>query len=121
MSHGLPFTCEYAKSGRAGCKGCKMNIDKDDLRLGIMVQSPHFDGKIPMWHHEKCFFRKARIENIGDLHGFDNLRWEDQEKLKKIIEGWLVRLSTTIQIKNPNVHISCIIIETKKKFPSGNF
>lgn len=34
----LPYYAEYAKSGRAGCKGCKENIAKDSLRLAVMVQ-----------------------------------------------------------------------------------
>ena len=42
----LPFSSEYAKSGRASCKLCSGSIAKDALRLAIMVQSPHFDGKV---------------------------------------------------------------------------
>ena len=34
----LPFSAEYAKSGRAGCKACGDTIEKDTLRLAIMVQ-----------------------------------------------------------------------------------
>lgn len=38
MSEELPYKTEYAKSGRAGCKGCKMNIAQGTLRLAVMVQ-----------------------------------------------------------------------------------
>ena len=34
----LPFSAEYAKSNRAGCKSCGDNIEKDSLRLAVMVQ-----------------------------------------------------------------------------------
>lgn len=34
----LPFKVEYARTGRAGCKGCKMNIGQDSLRIARMVQ-----------------------------------------------------------------------------------
>lgn len=34
----LPFQAEYAKSGRAGCKGCKEKIDQGALRIAVMVQ-----------------------------------------------------------------------------------
>ena len=44
-SDDLPFRAEYAKSNRAGCKKCKEKIDKGELRLAVMVQSPMFDGK----------------------------------------------------------------------------
>ena len=38
MSADLPYKTEYAKSGRAGCKGCKGNIGQGTLRLAVMVQ-----------------------------------------------------------------------------------
>lgn len=38
MSEELPYKTEYAKTGRAGCKGCKMNIGQGTLRLAVMVQ-----------------------------------------------------------------------------------
>ena len=34
----LPYRAEYAKSGRAACKGCKEKIEKGELRLAVMVQ-----------------------------------------------------------------------------------
>lgn len=34
----LPFSSEYAKTGRAKCKLCKEFIDKDSLRMAAMVQ-----------------------------------------------------------------------------------
>lgn len=37
----LPFQAEYAKSGRAGCKGCKQKIDQGTLRIAVMVQVSH--------------------------------------------------------------------------------
>lgn len=34
----LPYRAEYAKSGRSSCKGCKEKIEKDHLRLAVMIQ-----------------------------------------------------------------------------------
>uniref|UniRef100_A0AAR2JZI8 Poly [ADP-ribose] polymerase n=1 Tax=Pygocentrus nattereri TaxID=42514 RepID=A0AAR2JZI8_PYGNA len=81
------YKAEYAKSGRASCKKCKENIAKDSLRMAIMVQSPMFDGKVPHWHHFSCFWLKAAIQSTSDISGFTDLRWEDQEKVKKAIEN----------------------------------
>eukprot|EP00794_Sanderia_malayensis_P012686 gene12686-13988_t len=78
----LPFRAEYAKSGRAGCKGCRTPIAKDSLRLAKMVQSQHFDGKQPSWFHFNCFFMKNKPKIIHDIAGVDGLRWDDQEKIK---------------------------------------
>lgn len=33
-----PYRAEYAKSSRSNCKACKTQIEKDVLRLGVMVQ-----------------------------------------------------------------------------------
>ncbi|KFP91528.1 Poly [ADP-ribose] polymerase 1, partial [Apaloderma vittatum] len=48
--------------------------------------SPMFDGKVPHWHHYSCFWKRARIVSYADIDGFPELRWEDQEKIKKAIE-----------------------------------
>lgn len=33
-----PYRAEYAKSNRSKCKGCKIGIEKDHLRLAVMIQ-----------------------------------------------------------------------------------
>eukprot|EP00064_Thunnus_orientalis_P008490 superscaffoldBa00001010_g8513 len=81
------YKAEYAKSGRASCKKCKENIAKDSLRMAIMVQSPMFDGKVPHWHHFSCFWQRAAAQSTADIAGYSDLRWEDQEKVKKAIES----------------------------------
>ncbi|XP_060772355.1 poly [ADP-ribose] polymerase 1 [Neoarius graeffei] len=81
------YKAEYAKSGRASCKKCKETIAKDSLRMAIMVQSPMFDGKVPHWHHFSCFWLRTAVQSTSDISGFSDLRWEDQEKVKKAIES----------------------------------
>lgn len=78
----LPYVAEYAKSGRAGCKLCKNKIDKDELRLGAMVQSAFHDGKQANWYHERCFFQKNRPTTEGDISHFEGLRIEDQKNIR---------------------------------------
>ncbi|XP_019618728.1 PREDICTED: poly [ADP-ribose] polymerase 1-like isoform X2 [Branchiostoma belcheri] len=84
---GKAYKAEYAKSNRASCKLCKGNITKDSLRLARMVQSPHFDGKVPNWFHYSCFFKKCKPSSTVEFSGVTGLRWDDQEKLKKTIGG----------------------------------
>ncbi|XP_026197673.1 poly [ADP-ribose] polymerase 1 isoform X1 [Anabas testudineus] len=81
------YRAEYAKSGRASCKKCKENIAKDSLRMAIMVQSPMFDGKVPHWHHFSCFWQRAAVQSTADIAGYSDLRWKDQENVKKAIES----------------------------------
>jgi hypothetical protein len=54
------YRAEYAKTGRAKCKGCKAEIPKGDMRLAAMVQSAFFDGKQANWFHSSCFFGRNR-------------------------------------------------------------
>uniref|UniRef100_T1IQQ9 Poly [ADP-ribose] polymerase n=1 Tax=Strigamia maritima TaxID=126957 RepID=T1IQQ9_STRMM len=80
MSDDLPYRAEYAKSGRASCKSCKAPIQKGSLRLAVMIQQPN-------WFHFDCFFGRSRPKTVGDIAHFDQLRWEDQEKIKKAVEA----------------------------------
>nr|CAH7715522.1 unnamed protein product [Callosobruchus chinensis] len=79
----LPYRVEYAKSSRASCRGCKGGIDQGDLRLAVMIQSRHFDGKTPNWYHFKCFFEKQRPKTVDDIEHFESIRVADQDKIKE--------------------------------------
>lgn len=84
----LPYRAEYAKSGRAKCKGCKGDIPKGDLRMASLTQSAFFDGKQANWFHQNCFFGRNRPKDVAEIGHFEQLRWEDQEKIKtKIADG----------------------------------
>ncbi|XP_034943487.1 poly [ADP-ribose] polymerase [Chelonus insularis] len=86
MTEQLPFRVEYAKSGRASCKACKVTIAKDELRLAKLVQSPFHDGMMATWFHPHCFFTKAKPKSITEIANFDNVKWDDQEFIRKKIE-----------------------------------
>lgn len=49
---------EYATSNRSTCRGCKLKIEKDSLRLGLILDDDHFNAKY--WYHLKCFQLKPR-------------------------------------------------------------
>jgi len=83
----LPFRAEYAKSGRAKCKGCKSEIPKGDCRLASLTQSPFFDGKQANWFHLNCFFGRNRPKAVGEFEHFEQLRWDDQEKIRERIDS----------------------------------
>ena len=53
----------------------------------FVLQSPMFDGKVPHWHHFSCFWQRAAAQSTADIAGYSDLRWEDQEKVKKAIES----------------------------------
>ncbi|KAF9608125.1 hypothetical protein IFM89_006052 [Coptis chinensis] len=85
---GKPWKAEYAKSSCALCRTCKNRITKELLRFGKMVQSSKFDGQVHMWNHDTCILKTAnQIKSLDDVEGIYSLRWEDQEMIRKYIEG----------------------------------
>ena len=119
------FKVEYAKSARSKCQSCWSAIDKNTFRFAIMVQSRKFDGKVcdkkydkkikskkwwfveqvPRWYHMNCFFDKVKLSNIQLIRGFDDLRWDDQEKVHHFIEGQ----STVASSESSTSNIFCIV------------
>lgn len=61
------------------------------------TQSAKFDGKMTSWYHFDCFFERQRPKSAGDIEHFDQLRWEDQEKINEKIKGnsviWITNMS----------------------------
>lgn len=52
----------YAPTGRAACKKCKDKIEKDSIRMGILMDSDHFSAK--NWYHLDCFTLRPLFKNI---------------------------------------------------------
>ncbi|CAN0886299.1 Poly [ADP-ribose] polymerase 1 [Linum grandiflorum] len=41
-----------------------------------------------MWNHASCILKKAKqIKLVDDVEGLESLRWEDQQKIRKYVEG----------------------------------
>lgn len=81
------YGIEYAKSGRAECRGCEQKILKDQVR----VKKVSYDSEVgmkyggqPLWHHLDCF-AKLRTElgwfsDAAQLPGYNDLKKEDKAK-----------------------------------------
>jgi poly [ADP-ribose] polymerase len=52
-----------------------------------MVQSSFFDGKMALWSHYHCFFKRSHPISTSEIQGFDRLRWDDQQKIRQNIGG----------------------------------
>ncbi|KAG9441461.1 hypothetical protein H6P81_017315 [Aristolochia fimbriata] len=105
-----PWKAEYAKSSRSSCKSCKSPIDKENLRLGKMVTAKQFDGFMPMWNHADCILKKSnQIKSLDDVEGIDLLRWEDQQKIRKYVEG-----SSTNAAAAPSVEYAIEVSQTSR-------
>jgi poly [ADP-ribose] polymerase 1 len=92
---------EYAKSGRAGCKGCKSPIAEKTMRVAKMVQSPFFDGLMPYWFHVGCFFGpRMKFEyTITEFEGHEKLKPADLLRLG----GYLSNNNSNAPVPSPNV------------------
>lgn len=85
-----PYVIEAARSSRSKCRTCRRKIDKDVLRLGILLEGPYGTGYL--WHHLKCAARK-RIEDVEAA--YDAEAWaegvevpplDELRKLKEVAE-----------------------------------
>jgi hypothetical protein len=56
-----PYLLETARSSRSKCRTCKRKIEKDTLRLGILLEGPFGTGYL--WHHLQCAARR-RLEDV---------------------------------------------------------
>jgi len=82
------YKTEYSVSNKATCKGCSTKIDKGVHRVAIMTQSKD-DITFTKWYHLKCFkVPKKGIEGgVEAFEGRDNLKEEDLEALKELLEA----------------------------------
>nr|CDS27075.1 poly (ADP ribose) polymerase 1 [Hymenolepis microstoma] len=87
MEPDYKYQAEYAKSNRSSCRACKNTIGMGSLRMGALVQSYIFDGKMTLWYHYSCFFKKTKVLQTSDIKNFDNLKFEDQEKIRAEISS----------------------------------
>lgn len=48
-----------------------------------------FDGKVPHWYHFSCFWKVGHSiwHPEVEVDGFSELRWDDQQKVKKTAEA----------------------------------
>jgi hypothetical protein len=61
-----PYVIEGARSSRSRCKICRRAIQKDVLRLGVLIEGPYGTGYL--WHHLSCAARR-RFENVEEAYG----------------------------------------------------
>ncbi|KJH42802.1 Poly(ADP-ribose) polymerase and DNA-Ligase Zn-finger region [Dictyocaulus viviparus] len=93
------FAADYAKRV-AGCKKCKLQLPKGEVRLAKITPNPfvqNTEGPPPdmkQYYHPHCLFEmffKARastkvIEKADDVEGLDDLKDEDKEVILKFID-----------------------------------
>ena len=56
-------------------------------KLSISGLRRVFFHQVPNWFHFPCFWRRARVKDQAEIHGFNGLRWEDQQKIKDKLAG----------------------------------
>ncbi|XP_035828474.1 DNA ligase 3 isoform X2 [Aplysia californica] len=93
------YVVGYAKLGTSSCKKCKQKIEKGALRIGKVTPNPFSEdgGDMKQWFHPACIFEtfvRARattkkIEDPEDAEGFGDLKPEDKDVIKKLIDEYL--------------------------------
>uniref|UniRef100_A0A803N9Z8 PARP-type domain-containing protein n=1 Tax=Chenopodium quinoa TaxID=63459 RepID=A0A803N9Z8_CHEQI len=81
------FVAEYAKSNRSACKTCSDKIAANALRLGVVTKDKQRGFDATKWHHFHCFsFKSNSVSSLSAIRGFDSLKSDDQEAMKKLVE-----------------------------------
>jgi len=78
---------EKAKSSRAKCRTCRRKIDKDVLRLGVLLVGPFGTGYL--WHHLNCAAKRlfSDVEEAYATESWDEgLKVPPLEKLRELRE-----------------------------------
>jgi len=60
-----PYVIEGARSSRSRCKTCRRAIEKETLRIGILIEGPYGTGY--MWHHLHCAARR-QLERVEEAY-----------------------------------------------------
>ena len=66
----IDYQVDYAKSNESKCNACENKIDKQEIRIAIMVEGDlkQMSGKIPAWHHVDCFIEKSKEDpKLADI------------------------------------------------------
>jgi hypothetical protein len=66
-----PYVIEAARSGRSRCKTCRRKIDKEALRIGMLIEGPYGTGYL--WHHLRCAARR-RFEQVEEAYRLEAWR-----------------------------------------------
>ena len=78
---------EKAKSARSKCRSCRRKIDKDVLRLGVLLVGPFGTGYL--WHHLTCAAKNlfTDVEEAYTATAWEEgLEVPDLEKLRELRE-----------------------------------
>ena len=108
FAHGKMFCVDHSKNGRAKCRKCRKNIDKDMIRIGKNVIFK--DQYILHYFHVECIFdsfKRARslsnvITSLSEIAVLEDISDEERSMLTSLIEGVDVqRLRGKSQISMP--------------------
>jgi hypothetical protein len=76
-----PYLIEAARSSRSKCRTCKRKIEKDLLRIGILLEGPYGTGYL--WHHLNCAARR-RFEDVEAA--YEQVSWAEGVEVPELAE-----------------------------------
>lgn len=92
------YAVDYAKTGRSKCKESGELIPKDEMRIAKVTEVSRQGETMMMtaWHRAVPFFqmmqrmrkKENQLMDVGDMAGFQDLREEDQERLRKMLSDF---------------------------------
>jgi poly [ADP-ribose] polymerase len=104
---------ETAKSGRAGCRGCKEKIAKGELRFGEVDYAFDPDGSFK-WYHLPCAAKKLPAKLQGALDDFEGEVPGTDDLLAEIAKGKKGKAFPRAE-PAPSGRASCLVCSEKLK------
>ncbi|KAH9613280.1 hypothetical protein KSS87_013850, partial [Heliosperma pusillum] len=99
---------EYAKSNRSACKTCAENIEAKTLRIGVVTKDKQKGFDMTKWHHFHCLsFNSLSVDSAESISGFDSLKDDDKEALKKIVDE-------RVEVKDAGEQSKNVVAEKKQ-------
>ena len=76
-----PYLIENARSSRSKCRTCRRKIDKDTLRIGVLLEGPYGTGYL--WHHLNCA-AKRRFDDVAEA--YKQSAWAPELKVPELAQ-----------------------------------
>lgn len=89
MRHMGPAVLGFQRRRASQSQWLRAGLEAARSPPSLLFQSPMFDGKVPHWYHFSCFWKVGHSIRHPDVEvdGFSELRWDDQQKVKKTAEA----------------------------------
>ena len=104
---------EYAKSGISKCRLCRKLIEKNLLRIALMIQDDE-GYKNTHWLHKECFWKHKetkKVYSLSEIYGLELISISDKKIIEEEFNDYRKKLEETRETKKSKEKV----VRNKKK------